>query len=137
MDILAGVFRFLRLCGRTFAALLRCPKALRFWYAREIEYNDLQPEDRCANHPRFPDIGPHERIPTFRASVVTGAQGLIGSTCNRCPAQRLGTPFMEQQMQFLALRGQKDRTADWIQGRWIPEVVASLPPDQREVRRSA
>ncbi len=128
---MAESMRFLRSIVRLLVTLRSLPAALRLWYARAVEYEQLPPEDRCPNHPRFPDIGPHERVPMLRASVVTRARGVNGSTCARCSSQRIGTPFSEQQMQFLALRGQKDRTADWIQGRWIPEVVASLPPDQR------
>lgn len=119
--------------GRLVRALLHCRQAFRLWFATEVLYHDLAPEDRCPSHPALPNVGPHERIPTLRASVLTGTVGLIGSTCKRCPAQRLGTPFMEQQIQFLALRGQKDRTADWIQGRWVPDVVTSLPPGERGI----
>lgn len=98
-------------------------------WAQAITFADLPEEDRCPHHPAYPGIGEHAWEPTWRPSVLTGVLGSIGRHCARCGAARIGTPFLSQQVDWLAQRGMRDRIPGWVAGTWAPELAG--PPPRR------
>lgn len=110
-----------------FSLVRRLKRSVLTWCAA-LYYAHVPEEDRCPNHPDYPGLGEHAFRPTYRQSVLTGYVGMIGQECERCPAIRLGTVFMVENIAWLEQRGAKDKVSSWIGGTWVPETfLANLP----------